>query len=63
MALGTVEVPINEYNKLVELKGKVHSFENYMKEHEYIDKKDCAIILGLRLLENKKDKNNDVRTD
>ena len=63
MALGIVEVSTVEYNRLLELKGKVTSFENYVKEHEYIDRKDCATLLGFRLTENKKDKKKDAGTD
>ena len=63
MALGVVEVSTSEYNKLLELKGKVASFEAYVKEHDYIDKKDCAMILGFKLVENKKGKKENAGTD
>lgn len=63
MAVGVVEISTTEYNKLLKLAGKVESFENYLKEHEYIDKKDCATLLGFKLIENKKDKNKDAGTD
>lgn len=63
MALGVVEVSTVEYNKLLELKGKVAAFEAYVKEHDYIDKKDSAMILGFRLAENKKGKKEDAGTN
>ena len=56
MALGIVKVPIADYNKLLELKGKVAAFEAYVKEHEIIDRKECAIHLGFKVNEEKKGK-------
>lgn len=63
MAIGTVEVTLNEYNKLLELKGKVQSFEQYVKENDYIEKKYCCIILGIKASENKKDRKKNAETD
>ena len=63
MAVGVVEVSIGEYNRLLELKGKVAAFESYVKEHDYIDKKDCFILLGIKGDNNKKGKKEDAGTD
>ena len=50
MALGTVEITIEEYCKLSELNGRVMAFADYVRaENCSIGKKECAAILGFNL--------------